>query len=173
MNRTAAEPNLQIAVLGDAECGERLECLAFETGKALGEAGVCLICGGRGGVMEAACRGIVSVGGVALGILPGGDAFQSPPNGALSQVIFTGMGQARNLSVVLSSAVAIAIGGGWGTLSEIALALKHRIPVVTLESWALNRPDGCPEQLLRAASSPRDAVARALEMADSERLGLL
>ncbi len=173
MSQAAGQPRLQIAVLGAAECGEHLASAAFATGEALGQAGAVLICGGRGGVMEAACKGVLSVGGSAVGILPGVDASDSPPNGALSSIIYTGMGQARNLGVVLSSAAAIAIGGGWGTLSEIALALKHRIPVVTLESWSLSRPDGCCERLLTTASSPRQAVAKALELADLERLGRL
>ena len=164
-------PRLQIAVLGAAECGERLRRTAFATGEALGRAGACLICGGRGGVMEAASRGARSAGAVTVGILPGSDARASPANDAVSLALYTGMGQARNLSVVLSAAAAIAIGGGWGTLSEIALALKHRIPVVALESWSLSRPDGRTEPLLRAAGSPREAVQLALEIADRKRLG--
>lgn len=162
---------LQIAVVGAAECGEELDRIAFATGAALGRAGACLVCGGRGGVMAAASRGVRSTGGTALGILPGADAHASPPDAAVSFAVFTGMGQARNLSVVLSSSAAIALGGGWGTLSEIALALKHRIPVVVLESWSLSRPDGRGEPLLRTARSPEEAVRLALEMADRSRLG--
>ncbi len=162
---------LQIAVLGAAECDERTAAAAFATGEALARAGARLICGGRGGVMAAASRGARSAGGTVVGVLPGSDARESPANDAVNIAVYTGIGQARNLSVVLSSAAAIAIGGGWGTLSEIALALKHRVPVVTLESWSLSRPDGRQEQLLRAARSPRQAVALALEMADRERLG--
>ena len=106
-----------------------------------------------------------------MGILPGSDAGASPPNDAVGMAVYTGMGQARNLSVVLSAAAVIAVGGGWGTLSEVALALKHGIPVVALESWSLSRPDGRPEPLLAAAGSPGEAVRRALEMADRSRLG--
>ncbi len=162
---------LQIAVLGAADCDQRLRDVAFATGEALAAAGAHLICGGRGGVMAAASRGARAAGGTVVGILPGADAGESAPNDALSVAVYTGMGQARNASVVLSAAAAIAIGGGWGTLSEIALALKHRIAVIVLESWSLSRPDGRREPLLRAARSPREAVELALEMADRARLG--
>ncbi len=161
---------LQIAVLGAAECDQGLRQIAFATGEALARSGAVLICGGRGGVMAAASRGARSAGGMAIGILPGADASESPANEAVNVAVYTGMGQARNASVVLSAAAAIAIHGGWGTLSEIALALKHRIPVIVLESWSLSRPDGRHEPLLRIASSPREAVKLALEMADRERL---
>ena len=167
---------LQIAVLGAGALagdrrGEDLRRLAFAVGEALGSAGARLICGGRGGVMEAACRGARAAGGDAVGILPGSDARDSPPNEAVGVTIYTGIGQARNLSVVLSAAAAIVVGGGWGTLSEVALALKHGIPVVLLESWSLRRPDGRREPLLAAAGSAGEAVRRALEMADRRRLG--
>lgn len=171
MSSESERPRLQIAVVGGAESDKRLHRAAFTVGEALARVEVGLICGGRGGVMEAACRGALSAGGAAIGILPGADALETPPNDALSWAIFTGTGQARNLSVVLSSSAVIAIGGGWGTLSEIALALKHRVPVVILESWSLSRPDGAEDPLLTSASSPRQAVRKALELADRRRLG--
>ena len=161
---------LQVAVIGAGECGPRVAQFAFATGEALARAGATLICGGRCGVMEAASRGAQAAGGTVIGILPGRDGRESPANDAVSVAVYTGMGQARNLSVVLSSAAAIAIHGGWGTLSEIGHALKAGIPVVTLESWSLSRPDGRDEPLLRTARSPHEAVAQALEMADRERL---
>ncbi len=162
---------LQIAVLGAAECDRRLSEIAFATGEALALAGAHLICGGRGGVMEAASRGARSAGGTVVGILPGPDAGATPANDAVSIAVYTGMGQARNACVALSASAAIAIHGGWGTLSEIAFALKHRIPVIVLESWSLNRPDDRDEPLLKTASSPREAARLALEMADRKRLG--
>ena len=162
---------IQIAVLGAADCDDQLRETAFATGVLLARARAFLICGGRGGVMAAASRGARSAGGLVAGILPGADASESPPNDALSIALYTGMGQARNLSVVLSAAAAIAIGGGWGTLSEIALALKHEIPVVTLASWSLSRPDGRSEPFLKPAGSPREAVDLALELANPARLG--
>ncbi|MEM7583013.1 MAG: TIGR00725 family protein [Acidobacteriota bacterium] len=162
---------LQIAIFGGAECDAQVGDLAYATGEALAHAGAVLVCGGRGGVMAAACQGAHDAGGVTLGVLPGIDAQDSTPNPALSHVVYTGMGQARNLAVVLSSAAAIAIGGGWGTLSEIALALKHQIPVVTLASWTLDRPDGRAEPLLEHAATAGQAVELALDMARRERLG--
>ncbi len=161
----------QIAVLGAADCDRRLRGIAFATGEALARSGACLICGGRGGVMAAASQGARSAGGTVVGILPGSDARESPANDAVSVAVYTGMGQARNACVVLSAAAAIAVHGGWGTLSEIALALKHRIPVIALDSWSLSRPDGRVEPLLRTARTPRHAVELALELADRERLG--
>ena len=158
-------------MLGAADCDQRTRQLAFATGEALARSGAQVICGGRGGVMAAASRGARSAGGTAVGLLPGSDAGESPANDAVTVAVYTGMGQARNASVVLSAAAAIAFRGGWGTLSEIALALKHRIPVVALESWSLSRPDGREEPLFRDAGSPREAVALALEMADRARLG--
>ncbi len=161
---------MQVAVIGAGECDERVGQLAFTVGDALARAGAHLICGGRDGVMAAASRGARAAGGTVIGILPGIDARETPANPAVSVALYTGMGQARNLNVVLSAAAAIAIHGGWGTLSEIAHALKARIPVVTLESWSLSRPDGRDEPLLRSAHSPREAVELALEMADLGRL---
>ena len=160
-------PNLsekpgQIAVFGAGSCDERLRELAYEVGERLARAGATLVCGGRGGVMEAASCGARDVGG-----LPGRDADDSPPNEAVGVALFTGLGQARNLVVALSGAAAIAVGGSWGTLSEIALALKHGIPVVSLESWLPQRPDGRDEPLLHVASTAEKAVARAVELAKS------
>ncbi len=161
---------LQIAVLGAAGHDAELAELAHATGAAIARAGARLVCGGRGGVMRAASRGAREAGGLVVGVLPGADAAASPPNEAVDVAVYTGMGQARNLCVVLSAAAAVAVGGGWGTLSEIALALKHGIPVVALRSWDLERPDGAPEPLLATASSAEEAVARALELADRRRL---
>ncbi len=158
----------QIAVVGAAGGSggtPRVEDLAYRVGAALGEAGAVLLTGGRGGVMAAASRGARQAGGRTVGVLPGTGTADSPPNQHVETAIFTGMGQARNLVLVLSARAVIAVGGGWGTLSEIAMAIKHRIPVVTLESWELERPDGAAEQLLSSAATPEEAVRRALEAA--------
>lgn len=161
---------LQIAVIGAGRCDDRLRELAWRTGEAIARSGAHLVCGGLGGVMAAASQGARAAGGLVVGILPGTDARTSPPNDAVDVAVYTGMGQARNLAVVLSGAAAIAVGGSWGTLSEIALAIKHGIPVVTLESWTLTPPDGRPEPRLREAATPDEAVALALELADRHRL---
>lgn len=152
----------RVAVVGAAGCGQHLDRLASETGRYLAEAGAVLLTGGRGGVMAAASRGAHAAGGLTVGILPGADATASPPNQAVELALFTGMGQARNQLLVLSAQAVIAIGGGWGTLSEISLALKQGRPVVLLESWSLRRPDGAPEPLLATAGDPRQAVEQAL-----------
>ncbi len=115
--------------------------------------------------MEAAARGARSAGGRTVGILPGISATTSPPNPHIELCVYTGMGQARNLILVLSSAAIIGIGGGWGTLTEIGHALKHDVPVVLLESWQLERPDRRPAPLLLRATSPAEAVEVALQNA--------
>lgn len=160
---------LQIAVFGAGSAGDELRDLAYRTGESLARSGARLICGGRGGVMEAAARGARDAGGQVVGILPGSGVSESPPNDAVDVALFTGMGQARNLVVALSGDAGIAIGGAWGTLSEIALALKHGVPVVTLASWSLERPDGRSEPLLRRADSPEEAVSLAVELAGVRR----
>lgn len=161
----ATNRRLQLAVVGAGRCGERVRELAREVGAEAARAGAVLLTGGRGGVMAAASAGAREAGGLTVGILPGTDAAASRPNEAVEVAVFTGIGQARNQVLVLSAAAVIAVGGGWGTLSEIALALKHRIPVVCLESWRPERPDGAAEPLLVHASTPREAVAAALAAA--------
>lgn len=153
---------VQIAVIGAGDCGPRLAGLAEEVGRHLAEAGAVLLTGGRGGVMAAASRGARSAGGRTVGILPGADPRSSPPDEAVELALYTGMGQARNLVLVLSAQAVIAVGGAWGTLSEVAMALKHGRPVVLLESWELRRPDGYPEPRLQRAETPAEAVAKAL-----------
>lgn len=162
-------PSRRIAVVGAGVCGERLAGLARETGRRIAAAGAVLLSGGRGGVMAAASEGARAAGGLTVGVLPGTDARASPPDPAVQLPLFTGLGQARNLVLVLSAEAVIAVGGAWGTLSEIALALKHGRPVVLLESWSLERPDGVPEPRLVTAADPEEAVRRALELAGEAR----
>jgi hypothetical protein len=153
---------LQIAVSGAGESTPALDELAREVGVGLARAGAVVLTGGRGGVMAAASAGARSAGGLVIGVLPGVNEGASPPNPDVDVPLFTGLGQGRNLVLVLSAAAVIAIGGGWGTLSEVALALKHGIPVVLLRSWRLARPDGLAEPLLAEAASAAEAVALAL-----------
>lgn len=159
----------QIAVIGGATCSDRHLELAHQTGVALGKVGAILLCGGRGGVMKAAAEGARSVGGSTVGILPGTDQEDSPANPFVQTKIFTGMGQARNQILVLSAEAIIGIGGGWGTLTEIGLALKHDRPVVLLDSWKLVLPESCESSLLFKSDSPAEAVRRALELLNSRR----
>ena len=123
---------MQVAVVGGGICSPDVRKTAARLGGLLAEKGHILICGGLGGVMEAVCRGAREAGGVTLGILPGekGDA-----NPYVSIAIATGMGHARNVIIVESCDVVIALPGEHGTLSEIALALKMNRPVISLGSW--------------------------------------
>ena len=125
---------------------------AREVGRLVAERGGTLVCGGRSGVMEAAARGAAEAGGVAIGILP--DEDRRKANEFLSFSIATGTGHARNLAVVCSGDVVIAVGGEYGTLSEIGLARKVGRPVVALMSWELG-------EHVSVASSPEEAVEAA------------
>ena len=154
--------SLIIAVVGDGPGDDGTAAKAEAVGRALAEAGVTVVCGGLGGVMEAACRGAKSVGGTTIGILPGLDRRSANPHVDFS--IVTGMGQARNLIVVRTGHAVIAVRGQYGTLSEIAHALKAGIPVVGLGTWELNRP-GESLDVIRRARTPGQAVKLAIELA--------
>lgn len=154
-----------MAVVGAGDCSDELAALAREVGAGLARGGAVLLTGGRSGVMAAASAGARAEGGLVVGVLPGADVHASPPNPDVEVALFTGLGQARNLVVVLSAGAVVAIGGGWGTLSEIAMALKQRVPVVLLRSWSLQRPDGEEEPRLHVAESAEGAVERALVLA--------
>ena len=121
--------------------------------------------------MEAAAQGAASEGGLTVGILPGTSSADSPPNRYIALPIYTGLGQARNQVLVLSGEAVIGIGGGWGTLTEIGFAIRHGIPVVLVDSWSLEHPDGRVEPLLHHASGAVEAVETALRAAheDSRR----
>jgi len=156
---------LRIAVCGAGECDPAVYEQARHVGRLLGQAGVVLLCGGLGGVMEGACRGAVEAGGTTVGILPGNDPAAANPHVELP--IATGIGQARNAVLVLSAQAVIAIAGEAGTLSEIALALKTGRPVVGLGTWRLTRANGSPEERIRYATTPEEAVRLALQSASS------
>ncbi len=121
--------------------------------------GVVVVCGGRGGVMEAACRGAVGQGGITIGLLPGSEASEG--NRFLTIALPTGMGQARNAILALAGDAVIAIGGGPGTLSEVGLALKAGKRVVGLGSWQVRDPRGRPASI-QTANSPTQAVTLAM-----------
>jgi len=145
---------------GDAAPGEL--ATAEEVGAGVAGAGAILVCGGLGGVMEAACRGARSRGGVTVGLLPGLD--RADANGWVTVAIPTGLGEARNALVVRAAGVLVAIGGGWGTLSEIALALKAGTPVIGLGTWEPVKDGEAVGGIVRA-TGPKDAVAEALRCA--------
>ncbi len=123
-----------ISVMGGSVCSKKEYELAYQIGKVIAKEGFVLLCGGGSGVMEAAAKGAYEGGGITLGILPGSNKGESPPNPYIKIPVFTGMSDGRNSINVKSSDVIIAIGGGPGTLSEIALALKNNKPVILLES---------------------------------------
>jgi len=149
-----------IGVMGPAACDPDTGVLARAVGRGVAERGGVLLCGGRGGVMEAAAEGARTAGGLTLGILPGISAKDSPPNPHIELAIFTGLGEARNWINVCASDALIAVGGGFGTLSEIALALKAGKPMVLVGSWRFEM-DGVSPTLPRA-SDPGAAVDLAL-----------
>lgn len=114
--------------------------------------------------MESASRGAREGGGRTVGVLPGASAEESVPNPWVETAVFTGMGQARNLVLVLSVDVVVAVGGSWGTLAEIAMARKHGRPVVLLESWRLEAPAGVPDSGVHVVHTVEDAVTAAMEL---------
>jgi uncharacterized protein (TIGR00725 family) len=152
-----------VAVIGPDPCDERVGAWCEEIGRLLARAGAVLVCGGRGGSMERAARGAFEAGGLTLGILPGTTRAEANPY--LTLCVPTGMGEMRNALNVRSANAVIAVAGEYGTLSEIAFALKTGIPVVGLDTWMLAK-DGrdVPDPIARA-SSPAEAVGIALRLA--------
>lgn len=123
-----------IGVMGGSMCTEEEYGIAYEVGKIIAKNGYILLCGGGSGVMEAASKGAYENGGLTVGIMPGSNSKESMPNPYIKIPIYTGMSDGRNSINVKSSDIVIAIGGGPGTLSEIALALKNNKPVILLKS---------------------------------------
>jgi uncharacterized protein (TIGR00725 family) len=148
-----------VAVAGAGTASAEERQAAEDVGRLIAQAGAVLVCGGLGGVMEAASRGAKSAGGTTIGILPGHE--RKAANEHVDIAIATGLGEMRNGLVVRSADVLIAVGGEFGTLSEIALALKAGKPVIGLATWQLAR-DALSGDPVIQASSPEDAVKRAL-----------
>jgi uncharacterized protein (TIGR00725 family) len=146
---------LYVAVVGSGVATGDLYEKAREVGRLVAGRGATVVCGGLSGVMEAAARGTKEAGGVAIGILP--DEDRRRQNNYLTYSVATGIGQARNLAVVCSGDVVIAVGGEYGTLSEIGLARKVGRPVVVLEGWDLG-------EHVTVAPSPLAAVEAAFEL---------
>jgi uncharacterized protein (TIGR00725 family) len=146
-------PRRYVAVCGATEATESQLAAAKEVGSLLARAGVVVINGGLGGVAAAASEGAAGAGGTVVGLLP--DAHRAGANKDLTIALPTGMGQARNVLIVTAAQSVIAIGGGWGTLSEIAIAKRLGRPVVTLDSWPITG--------LESVATPAEAVRKALE----------
>jgi uncharacterized protein (TIGR00725 family) len=141
-----------VAVVGAGECGDEEAARAAEVGRRLAEAGAVVVCGGLGGVMEAACRGARAAGGTTVGLLPDDNRARANPH--LTVALATGLGEIRNTLIVRDADAVVAIAGGYGTLSEIAFALRIGKRVIGLATWDVRG--------VEAASDPADAVARAL-----------
>jgi uncharacterized protein (TIGR00725 family) len=149
----------RIGVMGPALCLPNVCELAREVGYLIGKKGAILVCGGKGGVMEASAKGAKEAGGITIGILPGASASEANPY--IDIPIVTDLGNARNAINVLTSQAIIAIHGSYGTLSEIALALKCHTPVVGLDTWDLTPPGGVALPITYARTA-EEAVTAAL-----------
>lgn len=147
-----------IAVVGPGEASDAEDQAAEAVGRALAGAGAVVVTGGLGGVMAAACRGATTADGLTLGLLPGTDRREANPWVAVA--LPTGMGELRNGLVVRAADAVIAVGGGYGTLAEVALALRAGTPVVGLGTWPI---DG-----VREAGDAAGAVEQALAAAGSQ-----
>jgi uncharacterized protein (TIGR00725 family) len=156
-----ATKNKFIAVIGNSKASAQEIKLAEIIGREIAKNGAILVCGGLDGVMEAACRGAVSEGGLTVGILPG--TSRNDANQYVKIPIVTGIGYARNIVVVKSAQAVIAVGGGYGTLTEIGYALKNGIPVVGIDTWQLTNKDKINDSIIRVENA-LDAVSTALEM---------
>ncbi len=154
----------RIAVCGTSQPDVMLSALAEEVGLRLARSRAVVLCGGLGGVMEAVCRGACQAGGLTVGLLPTADAQTANPYVLLP--IATGMHEARNVILINSAEAVIAIGGGWGTLSEIALARRADLAVYGLHTW---EPSGAVP-LVEPVASPEEAVERGLDAARQKRI---
>jgi uncharacterized protein (TIGR00725 family) len=161
------EPTPVVAVVGPGEDEGALLTLAQDVGAAIARRGAIVVCGGLGGVMQAACQGAKRHGGTTVGLLPGLERATGNP--WLDVAIPTGLGEARNVLVVRAADALVAVGGGYGTLSEIAFALKTGKPVVGLRTWVLTRGDGHADTGIVVADDPDTAVDLALRRPSARR----
>lgn len=150
-----------IGVIGGGEVSPQTAALAEEVGKEIARHKAVVVCGGMGGVMEAACKGAASEGGLTIGILPGDSRKQA--NDCVRIPIVTGIGYARNVAVVKTSQAIIAIDGSYGTLTEIGYALQSGIPVIGLETWKFSNKSQ-PDCQVIPAKDAKEAVELALSL---------
>jgi uncharacterized protein (TIGR00725 family) len=149
-----------IGVAGASQPDASLVALAERLGRQLARAGAIVLCGGGTGVMTAVCRGARAEGGTTVGLLPGTE--RSSGNPYLTVALPTGLDQGRNLLLVRASDALVAVGGGFGTLSEIALALRTGVPVVGLATWGLTLA-GRPVAAFAVVETPEEAAQLALD----------
>lgn len=154
-----------IGVIGGGKCSHEVARLAEEVGREMAACGATLICGGLGGVMEAACRGAHQAEGRTIGILPGNSATDANPYVQIP--IVTGMGEMRNVIIIKSVDAVIAIDGEFGTLSEIGHALVRGIPVVGIDTWTLSKQGKIDDSII-IAHDAKDAVNKALAAVNDE-----
>jgi hypothetical protein len=157
---------MMISVVGGDAAPDEVLAQAEALGRELARRGCTVVCGGRGGVMEAVSRGARAEGGHTIGILPGLDRRDMNPH--VEFPIVTGMGYARNVIVALSGEAVIAVDGAYGTLSEIAHALAHDKPVIGLHTWSFTGADADDREIIRA-TDPQDAVEKAIAAARTRR----
>jgi uncharacterized protein (TIGR00725 family) len=150
-----------IAVIGGGEVPPNIAAIAEEVGREIARHGAALVCGGLGGVMEAACRGAAGEGGLTIGILPGDNRQSANPYVKIP--IVTGIGYARNVAVVKTALAVIAIDGSYGTLTEIGYALQSGIPVIGLGTWSI-ASNGVEDKNIIRAGNPKEAVEKAMEL---------
>ena len=155
-------PKKVIAVVGANQAPHEILALAERAGRAVAKAGAVLVCGGLGGCMAASCKGAHAEGGLTMGFLPSNDPKTANPD--IDLVIPTNMGVMRNLLIILSADAVIAIDGGLGTLSEIAVALQHKKPVFGIGTWTVD-PQRSGGAEVVACATPEEAVAKALAAA--------
>jgi uncharacterized protein (TIGR00725 family) len=155
-------PRLVVGVLGPNTCTPEEHELGFAVGAELANRGAVLVCGGLGGMMEAAAAGAKSRNGLTLGILPGEDSSSANPY--IDVPLPTGIGPFRNMLIARASHAVIAIKGGYGTLSEIAFALRLGVPVVGLDTWSVSKAGHVDAGIVPAAT-PSEAVAKAISLA--------
>ncbi|MGH7900506.1 MAG: TIGR00725 family protein [Thermodesulfobacteriota bacterium] len=148
-----------IGVIGTSQATNEELKIAEEVGKEIAKNNGILVCGGEGGVMEAACKGAKSANGLTIGVIPGFSARDANPY--VDVPVITGMSHARNIIVVRTSNAIIAIGGGYGTLSEIAFALRLGVPIIGLNTWEVSSE-------IKTASTPKEAVKMAYNLARSD-----
>jgi uncharacterized protein (TIGR00725 family) len=151
-----------IGVAAASQPDERAAAAAYQLGAHLAAAGAVIVCGGGPGAMAAVCAGAQEAGGTTVGLLPGHDRADGGPE--LTIALPTGLGEGRNVLLVRASDALVAVGGGYGTLSEIALALRTDVPVVGLHTWSLAL-DGHQVGAFPQVSDPAEAAALALEAA--------
>jgi uncharacterized protein (TIGR00725 family) len=162
MSKTATGKKLFIAVVGGGKCTPDEAEIAESVGRELAKRGAILICGGLGGVMEAACKGASNAGGITIGILPTENTDTANPYVQIP--VATGFGEARNIIITRTAHAIIAISGEYGTLTEIAFSLKNNKPVIGLNTWSLSK-NNLPVEAIIPAENAVDAVEKAVTLA--------